>query len=91
LRTIFLREKTVPNMSFASSSALSAWRTGATTPSGSLARDGGREVLPEEEVGRGSQRRLYMHSAMGGEYVVFQELVRAYHDGRKCRKSIQPC
>lgn len=55
---MFRREKTVPNMSFASSSALNACRTGAATPSGNFACDVGREAFPEEEVGRGSQRRL---------------------------------
>lgn len=63
---MFRSEKTVPNMSFASSSALKAWRTGTALPSESFACDVGREVLPEDEVGRGSQRRLYMHSAVAG-------------------------
>lgn len=60
---MFRRENTVPNMSFASSSALNACRTGAASPSGNFACDVGRDVLPEDG-GRGSQRRLYMHSAV---------------------------
>ena len=62
LRTMFRREKTVPNISFASSSALRTER--AWPPPFTYAWEEGREVLPAEEIEGGSHRFLYMHSAM---------------------------
>lgn len=66
LRTMFLSEKTVPNTSFASSSALNAGRPlPLTAPFATKAEsEGGREVLLPAEEGRWSHRRLYMHSAV---------------------------
>jgi hypothetical protein len=52
LRTMFRKENTVPNTSFASSSVE---RTVWPRPARS---DPEREPLPASEVGRGSQRRL---------------------------------
>ena len=58
LRTIFRKENTVPNMSFASSSALKAGREEDANPLGAFASDAGGGALIPEEVGLGSQRRL---------------------------------
>ena len=58
LRTIFRKENTVPNMSFASSSALRAGREEAVNPLGAFASEAGRGALLPEEDGLGSQRRL---------------------------------
>jgi hypothetical protein len=57
---MFLKENTVPNMSFASSSALSAGRPVPLTPPFTIKLESevGREGLPPEEEGRGVQRRL---------------------------------
>lgn len=59
---MFRNEKTVPKMSFASSSALKAER--GSVPPLTYAWEEGLEVLPEAETAGGSQRFLYMHSAM---------------------------
>ena len=50
------KEKTVPKMSFASSSALSAAR--GCEPPLTMACEDGLDPLPEEEVEGGSQRLL---------------------------------
>ena len=57
-RTIFRREKTVPKMSLASSSALNAGREVGAVLLLDRASDSGRAGLPEAEGGRGSHRRL---------------------------------
>ncbi len=54
---MFRNEKTVPNMSFASSSALKTGRDAADSPLGALDSEVGRVDLLEE-VGLGSHRRL---------------------------------
>ena len=61
---MFRSEKTAPKMSLASSSALNAWRAEEAVPIGAVAVEGGRDILLEEEDGLGSQRRLYMQSAV---------------------------
>ena len=53
---MFRKEKTVPNMSFASSSALSAGRDRATVPL-IVASEAGRDDFPEGGAA-GSQLRL---------------------------------
>lgn len=61
LRTIFRSEKTVPKMSFASSSAVNGARfplPGAVPLLNGLTSEAGREDLLETDDGRGSQRRL---------------------------------
>lgn len=90
LRTMFRSEKTVPNISFASSSALRAWRAGTVVLSGSFACDVGREVFPEDEVGLGSQRRLYIHSAADGQCLMVRNGWKTCHDDQRCRMSRQP-
>jgi hypothetical protein len=57
-RTMLRKEKTVPKMSLASSSALKAGRDEDVNPLSAFASDAGREALPPDEVGLGSQRRL---------------------------------
>lgn len=73
LVTMLRREKTRPNISFSSSACeRPLWALGAEGASLGVvedmdALDVGRVVLvvvvDEEDVGRGVQRRLYMHSA----------------------------
>lgn len=60
LRAMFRNEKTVPKISFASSSVVCAdWpKTGGSPLAGADASEVGREDFPANELGRGSQRRL---------------------------------
>lgn len=73
---MFRSEKTVPKISFASSSVVRV--DGPETDARPLATVGvsevGREDLPTVEVGRGSQRLLYMHSA--GKKIVLAAAIK---------------
>lgn len=73
---MFRSEKTVPKISFASSSVVRV--DGPETDVRPLATVGvsevGREDLPTAEVGRGSQRLLYMHSA--GKEIVLAAVIK---------------
>ena len=58
--------------------------------SGIFACDVGREIFPEDEVGLGSQRRLYMHSAAAGQYLKVRKGWKTCRDDRRCRMSRRP-
>ena len=88
---MFRKENTVPKMSFASSSALRAWRVWCwgTCPF-VVVSETGLDALPLDGVD-GNHLRLYIQSATGRQRVRVQFVaVVTNHDDRKCRVNIQP-